>query len=139
MHRVSIAAMLLILFVTAILRAQSTNASLAGRVSDPSRALIGNAKVVAISLTTNFRYETTTNGSGEYYLPNLPPCSYRLEVEKFGFTKVIKTDVILHVLDAIAIDFEMPLGVASDSITVEGGAPLVNTETATVSTVVDRT
>jgi hypothetical protein len=139
MRRAPIAAMLLSVSLTGVLHAQSTSASLAGRVSDPSKARIVGAKLAAISEATKFRYETTTNGSGEYYLPNLSPGSYRLEVEKSGFKKMIKPDVILHVQDAIAIDFDMPLGVASDSITVEGGAPLVNTETATVSTVVDRT
>src|SRR5262249_25726879 len=37
------------------------------------------------------------------------------------------------------IDFEMALGAASETITVEGGTPLVNTQSGTVSTVIDRT
>src|SRR3989442_2227842 len=56
-----------------------------------------------------------------------------------GFKRLIKPDVILHVQDALEIDFAMTVGSASESITVEAGAPLVNTESATVSTVVDRT
>jgi hypothetical protein len=119
--------------------AQSTNASLSGRVTDPSKARIVDAKVAAISAGSNVRSETTTNGSGEYYLSNLAPGTYRIEVEKPGFKKLIRPDVILHVQDALDIDFEMSIGPASESITVEGGAPLVNTESATVSTVVDRT
>ena len=121
-----------------VLCAQSTNASLTGRVTDPSKARIVDAKITAISAGTNFRYETATNDSGEYYLANLPPSSYRLEVEKTGFKKLIKPDVILHVQDAPEINFEMTLGSASESVTVEGGAPLVNTESATVSTVINR-
>src|SRR5215469_8852090 len=121
----------------AILRAQSTNASLSGRVTDPAKARIVGARVSAVSMGTNSRYETTSNGSGEYYLPNLPPSSYRLEVEKSGFKKLIKPDVILHVQDALEVDFEMPLGVASDSVTVEAGAPMLNTSDATVSTLID--
>jgi hypothetical protein len=64
---------------TSALRAQSTNASLTGRVTDPSKAVIVDAKVAAIRATTNVRYQTTTYGSGEYYLANLPPrfLSYR--------------------------------------------------------------
>jgi len=122
-----------------VLCAQSTNASLTGLVTDPSKARIVEAKVTAISAGTNFRYETATNDSGEYYLANLPPGSYRLEVEKNSFKKLIKPDVILHVQDAPEINFEMTLGSASESVTVEGGAPLVNTESATVSTVINRT
>jgi hypothetical protein len=121
-----------------VLRAQSTNASHTGRVTDPTKAVIVDAKVAAISATTNVRYETATNGSGEYYLANLPPGSYRIEIEKAGFKKLIKPDVILHVQDALPIDFEMTVGSTSESITVEAGAPLVNTESGTVSTVTDR-
>ena len=69
---------------------------------------------------------------------NLPPGPYRIEVEETGFKRLIKPDVILHVQDALEIDFEMTLGPASDSVTVKSGAPLVNTESATVSTVIDR-
>src|SRR5215469_5954447 len=93
-----------------VLRAQSTNASLTGRITDPSGAVIVNARVAAISAGTDARYETTTSGSGEYYLANLPPGPYRIEIEKPGFKKLIKPDVILHVQDALAIDFEMAVG-----------------------------
>jgi hypothetical protein len=128
----------LFLFV-ALLRAQSTSASLTGRTTDPSQALIAGAKVTAVSEGTNVRYETTTNSSGEYYLTNLPPNTYQIEVEKAGFRKLIKPDVVLHVQDAPAIDFQLTLGAASDSVTVEAGAPLMNSESGTVSTVIDHT
>src|SRR6185503_3588288 len=117
----------------------STSASLTGRIIDPSKAVLVDAKVAAISPGTNVRYEITSNGSGEYYLANLPPGSYRIEVEKPGFKKLIKPDVVLHVQDALKIDFELSIGTVSESMTVEAGAPLVNTESGTVSTVIDRT
>ena len=122
-----------------VFRAQSTDASLTGHVTDPSKAAIADAKVAAISVSTNFRYQTATNATGEFYLPNLPPSLYRLEIEKSGFKKLLKPDVILHVQDALEINFEMTVGSASETVTVESGAPLVNTESATVSTVIDRT
>ena len=123
----------------AVLRAQSTSASLAGRITDPSHSVITDAKVAAIGGGTNVRYETATNSSGEYHLANLPPSPYRIEIEKPGFKKLIKPDVVLHVQDALEIDFELAIGAASETITVESGAPLVNIESGTVSTVVDRT
>src|SRR5262249_34239881 len=138
MHRVAIAVFLVALCVP-LVRAQSTNASLSGRITDPSKALIVAAKIAAISAETNVRYEATTNGSGEYYLTNLPPNTYRIEVEKSGFKKLSKPDVVLHVQDTLEIDFQMTVGDVSERVTIESGAPLVNTESATVSTVVDRT
>src|SRR5277367_2855938 len=95
---------------SAVLRAQSTNGSIAGRVTDPSKAVIVDAKVAAINAGTNVRYEGATNTSGEYHFTNLPPGSYRIEIEKTGFQKMIKPEVILHVQDAIEIDFQMTLG-----------------------------
>src|SRR5271156_3168112 len=134
-------ALLLLLLLSSALafRAQSTNGSITGRVTDPSHALIADAKISATNAATNFRYETTTNSSGEYYLTNLPPGLYHLEIEKPGFKKLIKPDVTLHVQDAIGLNFELTLGSMSETITVEAGAPLVNTESGTVSTVIDRT
>ena len=122
-----------------VLCAQSTNGSIAGRVTDPSKATIAEAKVAALNLGTNFRDETATNGGGEYTLANLPPGTYQIQVEKSGFKKLVRPDVILHVQDALAIDFEMAVGSVSDSVRVEAGAPLVNTTSGTVSTVVDQT
>src|SRR5258706_11631043 len=131
---------LLLLFLSSfspVLRAQSNSASIKGRVTDPSKALIVGAKVAAVSSGTRFRHEAATNGSGDYYLTNLPPGSYRLEIEKTGFKKLIKPDVILHVQDAVNIDIEMTVGSASESVTVEGGSPLLNRSDAMVSTLVD--
>jgi len=132
-------AFLFLVSFSPVLRAQSTNASLTGRITDPSRAVIADAGVAAVNTSTNMRYEIATNSSGEYSLPNLPPGSYRLEIEKSGFKKLVKPDVVLHIQDALEMNFGMSVGSASEIVTVEGGAPLVNTASATVSTLVDRT
>ena len=118
---------------------QSTNASLTGRVTDPSHALIADAHISATNTATNFRYETTTNSSGESYLTNLPPGLYQLEIEKTGFKKLLKPGVTLHIQDAVELNFELTLGSTSETVTVQAGAPMLNTESATVSTVIDQT
>jgi hypothetical protein len=87
---------------------------------------------------TGVQYSTKTNGEGIYLVPNLPPGPYRLQVSKIGFKTVIKPNITLNVQDALAINFALPIGAASETVTVEGGAPLVNTESPAVSTVIDR-
>jgi hypothetical protein len=77
-------AVLVLMSSTSGLLAQSTSASLAGRVIDPSNAVIPGATITAISGDTNIRHVATTNDAGEYYLANLPPRSYRIEIEKAG-------------------------------------------------------
>lgn len=120
------------------LRAQSTNASVTGYISDPTKAVIVGAKVIVINVDTNASYAATTNNVGSYDVPDLPPGRYRIEVEKPGFKTVVKSDLILHVQDTAAINFEMVLGSTSEIVTVEAGALVMNTTDGTVSTVIDR-
>ena len=101
-------------------------------------AAIPNAEVVVINDATNVRYTVETNAEGIYSVPNLAPGTYHIQVSKQGFKTIVHPDVVLHVQDAEAIGFTLPVGPASDTVTVEGGAPLINTESAAVSTVVDR-
>jgi protocatechuate 3,4-dioxygenase beta subunit len=70
--------------------AQSTNACLTGRITDPAKGSIADANIAAINTATNLRYETATNDSGEYYLTTLPPGLY--QIEKTGLKKLIKPD-----------------------------------------------
>ena len=71
----SVVPLLLLLFFISypvVLWAQSTNASIAGRVADPNEAVIADAKVAAVNVGTNVRSEGATNNSGDFYLTNLP-------------------------------------------------------------------
>jgi carboxypeptidase family protein/TonB-dependent receptor-like protein len=120
------------------LLAQSPNGVLNGLVVDPSNQVIVGADIVCVNDVTGVQYAAKTNGEGIYVLPSLPPGPYRLQVSKVGFKTLIKPDIILNVQDALAINFTLPVGALSETVTVEGGAPLVNTESAAVSTVVDR-
>lgn len=118
--------------------AQAPTAVVNGQVRDSSGAAIPSAAVVVINNATNVRYTVETNSEGIYSAPNLPPGTYRIQVSKQGFKTIVHPDIVLHVQDAEAIGFTLPVGPTSDTVTVEGGAPLVNTENAAVSTVIDR-
>src|SRR5712692_6188812 len=120
------------------LLAQSPNGVLNGLVVDPSNQVIVGADIVGVNDVTGVQYATKTNGEGIYVLPSLPPGPYRLQVSKVGFKTLIKPDITLNVQDALAINFTLPVGAVSETVTVEGGAPLVNTEAAAASTVADR-
>ncbi|HTF69809.1 MAG TPA: TonB-dependent receptor, partial [Edaphobacter sp.] len=123
--------------LTTLAHAQSPNASVTGQVIDSSKAIVAGAHVLAVNVNTNIRYEAATNGAGEYYFPNLLPGTYRMEADMTGFKAVIKPNVVLHVQDAVEINFELAIGSASESITVEGGEPLVQLATSDLGTVVD--
>lgn len=128
--------LLLLIHVPAF--AQSPNGAISGIVLDPSGALIAGADVTIANDATGVQYYGKTNGDGVYVVRNLPPGSYRLQVTNVGFKTIIKPDVVLNVQDALAINFTLPVGAASETLTVLGGAPLINTESGSVSTVIDR-
>jgi hypothetical protein len=121
------------------LAAQSTNGTINGRVLDPSNKVIGGADILVISDATGVQYSGKTNEDGIYAVPNLPPGAYRLQVSKRGFKTLIKPDIVLNIQDALSINFTLPVGAAFEIVTVEGGASMINTTDASVSTVVDQT
>jgi hypothetical protein len=131
-------AFVVVLFFVLRVVAQSPNGTINGIVLDPSSRVVPTAEIVAVNDVTGVQYTTKTNGEGIYVLPNLPPGPYRLQVSKIGFKTIIKPDIVLNVQDALSINFNLPIGAFHEIVTVRGGAPLVNTESAAVSTVVDR-
>ena len=128
----------LIIFVATAAIAQSPFGTISGLVLDPSGRAIAGADIQIVNDATGVRYSGATNGEGIYAISTLPPGPYRLQVSKAGFKTLIKPDITLNVQDALAINFTLPVGALSETVTVEGGAALVNTESAAVSTVVDR-
>ena len=135
--RVNLAALFLVLLLisgNAVL-AQSPNGSISGIVLDPDTKSIPGAEVIVLNDLTGIKYQTSTNGEGIYAVPNLPPGPYRIQVSKMGFKAIIKPDIILNVQDALSINFTLPIGATSVTVTVEGGAPLVNPTDSSVSTI----
>jgi hypothetical protein len=120
------------------LRAQDPNATVSGRVLDPSGAVVPGTQVRVINDATNIEYSTVTNDAGIYSIPSVPPGKFHIQISKNGFKNMVKPDVILHVQDALTINFTLEIGAGSESVTVEGGAPLVNTVSGSVGTVIDR-
>ena len=121
-----------------MLSGQSTSASLTGRITDPDRKVIGDATIRAINTGTGISYPGVTNEAGVYYISNLPPGRYRIEVEKVGFKAVIESGVFLHVQDVLEVNFEMMLGSASETVTVRDNSLPRDTESSSVGTVVER-
>jgi Carboxypeptidase regulatory-like domain/TonB dependent receptor len=118
--------------------AQSETATVSGQVVDPSGLNITGAQVKLVDIDRDTSTTVITNNSGLYTFPSVRPGRYRMAVTAAGFKVVNVTSVTVNVQDHLEQNFKLVVGSISESITVEGGAPLVDTESATVSTVVDR-
>src|SRR5260221_5055222 len=116
--------LMLLMSFAACLTAGPT-ATLTGRVTDPSGGVIPGVKVEATHVETNVTFPSETNAEGLYNIPNLPPGTYRVIVQKFAFEPIVKPDVELHVQDVVSLNFSMEVGSMVQSVTAEGGAPLI--------------
>src|SRR5260370_22358608 len=117
---------------------QSTDAAISGGVTDVTGNLILDADVEIANDATGVISSERTNNSGMYLVSILPPGTYHVQVSKLGFKTIIKADVVLNVQSAVALNFVLPVGATSESLTVDATSSAMNTTDATVSTVVDR-
>jgi outer membrane receptor protein involved in Fe transport len=129
---------LVVIFLSSALAfAQTEGARISGRVADPSDAVIVGAECKITNLETNVSATTTTNEDGIYVISNLRPATYQLTVQKEGFRTVVQPNLQLYVQDAVNENFTLALGLVPESSTVVG-TPLLQTDSAAVSTVVDQ-
>ena len=113
-------------------------AAVTGLVTDPNGRSVPGVTVLITNLGTNVASGTVTNDQGIYRLPSLQPGIYRITLDKDGFKSIVKGGIELHVQDVASINFELQIGSVNETVTVEAGAPVVDTQSAAVKTVVDR-
>jgi hypothetical protein len=112
------------------------NATVVGTVTDPSGSAIPNAKVTVTSVETAATRTITTNESGSYVLPDLQIGHYDIKVEAAGFKIAEQRGVVLQVGDRSRFDFQMQVGGAAETVTVEANAVRVQTDSGEVSNVI---
>jgi outer membrane receptor protein involved in Fe transport len=122
-----------------VLYGQSPNATLTGRVTDPAKDVIADAKITVVNDDTGIRTAASTNQTGSYNVPELLPGNYHMEVEKVGFRAVVKTGIVLHVQEAVEINFELAVGSVTESVTVAAEQVQVELTTSSISGVISQT
>ena len=112
-------------------RAQSDRGSITGTVSDPTGAVVPNAKITATSLDTGEVRTATTSDEGNYSLPELKAGPYRVAVEAGGFKGSAVEPYKVAVQVTHSLDFKLEIGVVTDVVTVTGeSAAALQTETS---------
>jgi hypothetical protein len=129
----ALAAMVLLLVSTA--SAQVDRATLTGTVRDASGAVVPGATVVARNAATGVPSETVTDAQGNYLIGGLIPGSYAVEVQLAGFQKSTgKAD--LEVGQRGRLDFALSVGTVEQTVVVQASSPIINTEQATLGSVI---
>ena len=116
---------------------QSFTAVMRGTVTDGSGSSVPGAKVIATESERNVAHQTSTDTSGRYFLPALPPGQYSLVVEAPGFKKYSQKAFALLVQQQATVDMKLEVGELTSMVTVEGSAPLLNTTNSSLGQVID--
>jgi hypothetical protein len=116
--------------LAAAVAAQEFRATVSGRVTDAQNATIAGVKVTATNIGTAAKSETVSDTDGNYTLPFLAPGSYRLVAESAGFKRYLRDNFAVGANERLGVDIQLELGAVTDTISVTGEAPVLNTTSA---------
>lgn len=137
-HSVRLLAVSILLLGWAVpLCGQLGTATISGNITDSSGAVVVGASVTVVNTDTGFRRQTASNDLGQYNLPGLTPGTYDMTVEFTGFKRSERRRLTLQVDQNARIDVALELGQVTETVEIQGQAPLVDSQTATLGAVVD--
>jgi hypothetical protein len=111
---------------------QNATGSLGGSVLDANGASVPGAKVTAVNTTTNLKIETSTTDAGLYVFPALKSDVYTIVVEKAGFKKLNRSNILIQIAQRLDLDLTLEVGDVQQSVDVSAEAPLLQTSTSDV-------
>lgn len=120
-----------------IVYAQVDTGSITGIVRDPSGAVVQNAEINITNAATGISVALQSNGDGLYSTPNLKSGVYNVSASASGFSTVTRSGIEVHLQDRVTVDFELPLGQTSNSVSVESSVTALETETSSLGQVVE--
>lgn len=119
--------------------AQRASATLSGAATDPSGSAIPGAVVRATNVDTGVSQSATTDSQGRYRIAELPVGRYSVQGSKEGFQTLVQDGIELTVGEERVADFALPVGQASQTVSVAAEVSTVNTTTAELSTLIEQT
>lgn len=114
-----------------------TFGTILGTVKDETGAVLPKVTVTVTNERTGIGRTAATNEEGSFQIPALLPGAYRVELEASGFKKYQQAGVDLRVNESVRVDVTMQVGELTQTVEVEGGAPLLTTSSGTVGHVIE--
>src|SRR6516162_2896656 len=127
---------LLVCLASRSLWGQAATATITGTIIDTTGAVVPGAAISAKNNGTGITRSTQTDNQGRYSLADLAIGDYDVQASKMGFRTLVKKNITLTVGAASVADFRLPVGSTSETVDVEANVSLVETETATLSSLV---
>jgi len=138
-NRLTVTAFLLffIVGISCLSSGQEVTAAIVGTVSDGSGAPINGATVTASDTQRGTVWTVKTNTDGAYSILRIPTGNYSLKTEAPGFQKTIHEAFTLVLNQTARIDVQMKVGQVTEVVDVTGAAPVLQTQSTEVSTLID--
>jgi hypothetical protein len=114
------------------LMGQADTGTVSGLVSDPSGGVLVGATVELLSLDHGNITTTTSNKAGIYMFASVQPGRYQITVRQAGFRQLDFLNLVINTQDHIEQNFRLEVGSIAESVTVEAGAPVINTSDASL-------
>jgi hypothetical protein len=111
-------------------------ATIVGTVTDPSGAVVPNVAVVITNMETGLSRTYPTNDAGQYVAPDLQIGHYDVKATAAGFKAAEQKSIVLTVGDRVRVDFQMQMGAAQETVTVEANAVHVQADSGEVSNLI---
>jgi hypothetical protein len=112
--------------------------SIAGNVTDPTGAVIANARVTVTERGTGFARTTVTDADGRYVLTSLRPAQYDLSIEASGFRTFSQKGLTLLADQSLTVNVTAQVGTREEVVNVTGDAIQVDTSTPTLKQVIEK-
>lgn len=128
--------LLLTLGVVIPAAAQDVTGAIEGTVTDSTQGTVGAARVTARNVDTGFTKETTAGGDGFYRLLLLPVGQYSLIVEAPQFAARVLEPIAVSGAQTLRVNAQLDVRSVTETVTVSGGAQLVDTATNVLGRVV---
>src|SRR5246127_826670 len=138
MWKIAIPAIAVVLCALPMHGQTGNTGAIAGRVSDPSGALVPRAAVVVNSQATQEERDLTTDAAGNFSVPFLTPGNYDLTVRTPGFEPLVLKSVQVQITEVSRLKIQLTISGAKEQITVSADPPLLQTGNATLGRVIDQ-
>lgn len=117
--------------------AAQTSATLSGRVTDTSGAVVPGAAITATQLERRIERNALTDADGRFVIAALPVGTYDIHVEVSGFKPLNRQGVVLTVGESVDVDLALEIAAVTQVVEVVAAAGAVNTRTGELSYLVD--
>lgn len=123
--------------IAAAMFGQGYFGSIGGELTDPSGAVVPGASVILTDQAKGFTFNTTADDSGRYLFTPIPPGTYSVSVEKQGFAKSVRTNIVLNVNQHVSANFQLKLATVTQAVQVTEHAQMISTEDAVTGNTVN--